>query len=194
MSKVWAVPVTLRPRAGLNPTRVRMSAALPADNSLELLAGQGRDGASLPEPNTALEYLQLRFPESVDRIAEKVALGEVYDETGAPISAATPFQERRDLYLFRDPPPDEPKVAALSEIEILHRDENLLVIDKPHLVSVMPRGRWVTQTALVYLRNMLDLPELSPVHRLDRPTAGVLVFTIRPQVRGLINCYSKTVR
>ena len=133
---------------------------------------------------SALEFLQLRFPESAIRISEMVALGEVYDSSGAAISDRTPFIENQDLYLFRDPPHNEPQVAALYEIEILHRDENLLVIDKPHLVSVMPRGRWVTQTALVYLRNLLDLPELAPVHRLDRPTAGVLIFTVRPEVRG----------
>jgi len=48
----------------------------------------------------------------------------------------------------------------------------------------MPRGRWVTQTVLVHLRRTLDLPDLAPAHRLDRPTAGVLVLTVRPSVRG----------
>jgi tRNA pseudouridine32 synthase/23S rRNA pseudouridine746 synthase len=49
----------------------------------------------------------------------------------------------------------------------------------------MPRGRWVTQTVLVHLRTTLDLPDLAPAHRLDRPTAGVLVLTVRPRVRGV---------
>ena len=67
---------------------------------------------------------------------------------------------------------------------MLHRDENLLVVDKPHFLATMPRGRWVRETALVRLRVALDLPELSPAHRLDRGTAGVLVLTVRPEVRG----------
>jgi len=159
-----SVPAALRPRAGLNPTRVRMP----------------DDGAWA----TAAEFLLARFPQHAQRSAELIANGEVYDAAGVPITTQTPYQTNRDLYLFRDPPTDEPPVPALNEIEILYQDNDLLVIDKPHQVSVIPRGRWVTQTALVYLRNNLDLPELSPVHRLDRPTAGVLVFTTRPQVRG----------
>jgi len=58
------------------------------------------------------------------------------------------------------------------------------VVDKPHFLATMPRGRHVAQTALVRLRRSLDLPELSPAHRLDRLTAGVLLFTIRREVRG----------
>ncbi len=59
-----------------------------------------------------------------------------------------------------------------------------MVVDKPHFLATMPRGRHVAQTALVRLRRELDLPELSPAHRLDRLTAGVLLFTTRREVRG----------
>jgi len=58
------------------------------------------------------------------------------------------------------------------------------VVDKPHFLSTMPRGRHVAQTALVRLRCSLGLPELSPAHRLDRLTAGVLLFTTRRELRG----------
>ncbi|MEE4599559.1 pseudouridine synthase, partial [Streptomyces sp. DSM 41524] len=57
-------------------------------------------------------------------------------------------------------------------------------VDKPHFLATMPRGGHVAQTALVRLRRELGLPELSPAHRLDRLTAGVLLFTVRPEVRG----------
>ena len=133
---------------------------------------------------TALAYLQSRFPKGADRLAELVAAGQVYDRLGNSIPAAAPVMRGDMLYLFRDPPTDEPTVASLADIEVLFRDDHLLVVDKPHQVSVIPRGRWVTQTALVYLRNALSLPELSPLHRLDRPTAGVLAFSVRPEERG----------
>ena len=58
------------------------------------------------------------------------------------------------------------------------------MVDKPHFLATMPRGRHVAQTALVRLRRDLDLPELSPAHRLDRLTAGVLLFTTRRELRG----------
>ena len=172
MGKRKVIPANLRPRNGLNPTRVR----LPDVEATQV----GRE----TQFETGLAYLQARFPDSADRISELVSNSEVYADNGEPINAQTPFQPHTHLYLFRDPPTDEPIVQALNNIEILYQDENLLVIDKPHQVSVIPRGRWVTQTALVYLRNKLDMPGLAPVHRLDRPTAGVLVFTTNPEVRG----------
>jgi tRNA pseudouridine32 synthase/23S rRNA pseudouridine746 synthase len=78
--------------------------------------------------------------------------------------------------------PDEAVVPF--EITVLHRDEHLLVVDKPHFMSTIPRGRHVLQTALMRLRTELDLPELVPAHRLDRSTAGVVLFIIEPSVRG----------
>ena len=54
---------------------------------------------------------------------------------------------------------------------------DIVVVDKPHFLATMPRGRHVTQTVVVRLRRELDLPELSPAHRLDRLTAGVLLLT-----------------
>ena len=75
-------------------------------------------------------------------------------------------------------------MEGLVDIPILHREENIVVVDKPHFLATMPRGSHVAQTALVRLRRDLDLPELSPAHRLDRLTAGVLLFTLRREVRG----------
>ena len=85
------------------------------------------------------------------------------------------------MFLYRDPAP-EPRVPF--EIEILHRDDDLLVVDKPHFLSTMPRGLHIVESALVRLRRDLGLPDLSPIHRLDRVTAGVLVFSLRPEQRG----------
>ena len=58
------------------------------------------------------------------------------------------------------------------------------MVDKPHFLATIPRGRHVVETALVRLRRELGLPELSPAHRLDRVTAGVLLFVVRRERRG----------
>ena len=63
------------------------------------------------------------------------------------------------------------------QIVILHQDDDLLVVDKPHFLATIPRGRHVTETATVRLRKQFDCPDLTPAHRLDRATAGVLLFT-----------------
>ncbi|RPF22823.1 pseudouridine synthase [Myceligenerans xiligouense] len=153
-------------RDGLNPTRL----VLPHDD------------ATVARCPTSYAWLLDRFPDDRTRLREKVAAGEVVTGRGTPITPDTPYEPRGLLFLYRDPPRDEPAVPF--EPEILHHDADLLVVDKPHFLATMPRGRWIRNTVLVRLRATLDLPELSPAHRLDRPTAGVLVLTVRREVRG----------
>ena len=86
------------------------------------------------------------------------------------------------MYWYRELPAE---VEVPFEMPVLYRDENIVVVDKPHFLATMPRGGHVVQTALVRLRRSLELWELSPAHRLDRLTAGVLVFTARREVRGV---------
>ena len=69
-------------------------------------------------------------------------------------------------------------------IGIVYRDERIVVVDKPHFLATIPRGRHVVETALVRLRHDLGLPDLSPAHRLDRATAGLLMFVVQRGHRG----------
>ncbi len=144
----------LLPRDGLGPARLRVQGGNLADE------------------------LGRRFGAQV---RAKVLAGEVVDARGAVLDAATVLPAGAVVYLYRDLP-DEVEVPF--DILILYRDNNILAVDKPHFLATMPRGRHVAQTALVRLRRDLDIPELSPAHRLDRLTAGVLLFTVRREVRG----------
>ncbi|MBM9466123.1 RluA family pseudouridine synthase [Nakamurella leprariae] len=148
-------------RDGLNPSRIRLPVTGPWA--------------------TVAEHLLERFADDRVRVAEKIALGEVVDVDGSVITASTPYQPDAFVFLYRDPAPER---RVPFEIEILHRDDDLLVIDKPHFLATMPRGFYIVESALVRLRRDLGIPELSPAHRLDRVTAGVVVFTLRPEVRG----------
>lgn len=112
---------------------------------------------------------------------DKVLSGEVVDARGVVLDAATDLPPGAVVYLYRDLP-DE--VAVPFDIPVLYRDDAILVVDKPPFLATMPRGAHVAQTVLVRLRRKLDLPDLSPAHRLDRLTSGVLMFTLRPDVRG----------
>ncbi|ASL11209.1 RNA pseudouridine synthase family protein [Mycobacterium intracellulare subsp. chimaera] len=111
----------------------------------------------------------------------KALAGEVVGADGAVIDATTVLPAGASVYLYRELPDEVP---VPFEIPVLYRDHDIVVVDKPHFVATMPRGRHVAQSALVRLRRELKLPELSPAHRLDRLTAGVLVFTARREVRG----------
>ena len=111
----------------------------------------------------------------------KVLAGEVVDADGAVVDDTTVLAGGSHVFLYRDLPEEVP---VPFEVPVLQRDADIVVVDKPHFLATMPRGRHVAQTALVRLRRELGLPELSPAHRLDRLTAGVLLFTTRREVRG----------
>jgi tRNA pseudouridine32 synthase/23S rRNA pseudouridine746 synthase len=111
----------------------------------------------------------------------KVIAGEVFTANGVALDERTEMPANSFVYHYRDLP-DE--VMVPFDVPVLYRDDNIVVVDKPHFLATMPRGSHIAQSALVRLRRDLDLPELSPAHRLDRLTAGVLLFTVRREVRG----------
>ena len=153
-----------------------------------------RDGVSascvaLPHPPAGtrpwprvLDFLAQRLPRlTPDEWAQRLARGEVLDEAGQPVPPETPYRGGTRLYYWRTLG-DEPVVPF--EEQVLFQDEHLVVADKPHFLPVTPGGRFVQQTLLVRLKRRLGLPGLSPVHRIDRETAGLVVFSVRPQDRG----------
>jgi tRNA pseudouridine32 synthase/23S rRNA pseudouridine746 synthase len=96
------------------------------------------------------------------------------------LAAAAPCVPGDVLWYWRDPPPE---ARVPFEMALLHRDEHLVVVDKPHFLAAIPGGRHLRETALVRLRRQLGIATLAPMHRLDRETAGVLVFTVQPAER-----------
>jgi tRNA pseudouridine32 synthase / 23S rRNA pseudouridine746 synthase len=116
-----------------------------------------------------------------DQARAKVLAGEVVTADGTPADGTTELAAGDVVYLYRDL---REEIEVPFEIPILYSDDDLVVVDKPHFLATMPRGSHVAQTALVRLRRQLGLAELSPAHRLDRLTAGVLMFTTRREIRG----------
>lgn len=106
---------------------------------------------------------------------------EVVEADGTPVDDTTILPAGASVYFYRDL---RDEVPVPFDIPVLYQDDGIVVVDKPHFVATMPRGRHVAQSALVRLRRELGLPELSPAHRLDRLTAGVLLFTARRELRG----------
>ncbi|HXO83174.1 MAG TPA: pseudouridine synthase [Mycobacterium sp.] len=114
-------------------------------------------------------------------VAAKAIAGEVVDQHGAVLDPAIVLPAGAVVYLYRELLDEVP---VPFDIPVLYQDEDIVVVDKPHFLATMPRGRHVAQSALVRLRRQLGLDELSPAHRLDRLTAGVLLFTTHREVRG----------
>lgn len=175
----------LEQRDGLDPVRW----AVPRDLGRPDAHAAG-SGATSPRPPasaspSAIEALGRRFPPLTDPTAsglgERFARGEIVRADGAPWAADDVPVAGDEFWFHRELRPEH--VPDLP-LDILARDQHLLVLDKPHGMATMPRGAHVLASALVRLRRSTGITTLSPLHRLDRDTAGVLVFGIRPEERS----------
>ncbi|HOX68502.1 MAG TPA: pseudouridine synthase [Burkholderiaceae bacterium] len=128
------------------------------------------------------DFLVDRFPAvSAETWRSRMQQGEFVDEHGVAVEPDRPYRASLRLYYYRSIA-DEPRVP-FDEI-VLFQDDLLVVADKPHFLPVTPGGRHLQETLLVRLKRRLGIDTLAPVHRLDRETAGVVVFTVKPHTRG----------
>jgi tRNA pseudouridine32 synthase / 23S rRNA pseudouridine746 synthase len=148
-----------------------------------------RDGVSAscvvlpsgPWPNL-LAFLCARFPSVASaEWQQRLDSGNVVDDQGCTAHAADPVQLGRRLYYYRNMAA-EPRIPF--EAQILWQDADLLVVDKPHFLPVMPSGKYVQETLLVRLKLQLGVESLAPIHRIDRDTAGLVLFSINPTSRN----------
>ncbi|WP_226952928.1 pseudouridine synthase [Mesopusillimonas faecipullorum] len=131
---------------------------------------------------TLFEFLRERFPHVPEHILEaRLARGDIVDGAGMAQRADKPYQAQGWLWYYREVP-DE--AAVPFELKVLYRDDALIAVDKPHFLASTPGGQYLRETALTRLREQLSMPEISPMHRLDRETAGVLLFCADPDKRG----------
>ena len=108
--------------------------------------------------------------------------GEVLHESGQPILSDQTYQPHQRIYYYREVP-DEPPIPF--EEVVLFEDDHLIVVDKPHFLPVVPSGHYLRETVLVRLKHRLGLDELVPLHRIDRDTAGLVMFSKQPSSRGV---------
>jgi tRNA pseudouridine32 synthase/23S rRNA pseudouridine746 synthase len=130
-----------------------------------------------------LRFLAARFPDvTVDSWAARLQRGEVVDALGAPLGADSHVRKGMRIWYYREL--DELETPIPFKEKILFQDEHLLVVDKPHFLPMIPTGRFLHETLLVRLKAQLELPHLTPIHRLDRETAGVVIFSHKLETRG----------
>lgn len=131
---------------------------------------------------TIFEYVLERFGH-VDPagIRERFTDGEIVDTDGRPLSLATPLGDSEYIWYYRSIPHEKPLPVTET---VLYQDDHIVVADKPHFLPTTPAGKFVQESLLVRLRNRLDLPDLTPVHRLDRGTAGLVLLVKDHQLRG----------
>ncbi|AUI51109.1 RluA family pseudouridine synthase [Arthrobacter crystallopoietes] len=131
---------------------------------------------------TALDYMLHRWGHvDPEGIRDRFDRGEIVGEGGVRLHRDTALEEHTFIWYYRTLPTED---RLPVELDILHQDENILVVDKPHFLPTTPGGTYISESALVRLRVQLDIPDLIPMHRLDRLTAGVLLFSTNPATRG----------
>ena len=162
----------LRPREGISATRLRA----PGGN-------QTHSRQHEPVPATVRDWLLTDFPDSreeLDYIADPAG-GGLVDENGRPVTLETPVTPGGFYFFHRIVPPE---ARVPFDVTVVHGDEHLLVVDKPHFLASTPNGRFVRECVVTRLRVDRDEPDLVAIHRLDRVTAGLLILSRNPGTRG----------
>jgi tRNA pseudouridine32 synthase/23S rRNA pseudouridine746 synthase len=151
--------------------------ALPAHQG----GSSAHHGSNQPWP-TVFEFLRARFPAvTPQEWSARFADGLVLNQEGEPIHEATPYSPNSLIHYYRRIP-QEPELPFRAQV--LFQDAHVVVADKPHFMPVTPAGRYVRSSLLVQLKEQLGIDTLSPLHRIDRETAGLVVFSVQPQERN----------
>ena len=152
-----------------------------AGNSLNAAAEQ-HNAANLFAAGTIAHFLVQQFPAiSAHEWAQRISAGNVVNEHGVAVTPTRAFEAGLRIYYYRALE-IEPRIP-FDEV-ILFQDEQLVVVDKPHFLPVIPSGRYLQETLLVRLKRKLGIDTLVPIHRIDRGTAGVIVFSVQESTRG----------
>lgn len=151
--------------------------------------GISRHPSVVTMPNTGkpypsiLAFLSGRFPAVSREIWEKrISEGKVRDDAAQPITLETGYAPQKRIFYFREV--DTEPVIPFAE-KILFQDDEILVACKPHFLPVTPGGRYVDECLLNRLQRSTGIEDLAPLHRIDRETAGIVLFSVNRTSRGL---------
>jgi tRNA pseudouridine32 synthase/23S rRNA pseudouridine746 synthase len=131
---------------------------------------------------TLLAFFETRFPDVLTTTWQaRMAKQQVVDEFGVCFYADSPYRSGVRVYYYREL---EAETHIPFTETILYQDDHILVADKPHFLPVIPAGRFLHETLLVRLKKQLQLDDLVPIHRIDRETAGLVIFSHNAASRG----------
>ncbi|MGI8735594.1 MAG: pseudouridine synthase [Pyrinomonadaceae bacterium] len=151
---------------------------------LPIIAGVAPSSQTLPagQWKTVLDFLIEHYPRiTCETWTSRMSKGVVVDEAGLRLNPASSYRIGARIFYYREL--EHETRIPFAEV-IIYQDHDLLVVDKPHFLPVVPSGRYLQETLLVRLRNQGQPDVLVPVHRLDRETAGIVLFSLNPKTRG----------
>lgn len=139
--------------------------------------------AKADSPKTVYAYLCAQFPHiDPSEWQSRFDNGLVYDAQGNTLTIESSFQANTHCFYYRFLAHE---VHVPFQHQILFENEHLLVVDKPHFLTMSPTGKYVQETLLVRLKQQTGNEHLTPIHRLDRETAGVVLISKCVQSRGV---------
>ncbi|WP_212838721.1 RluA family pseudouridine synthase [Acinetobacter sp. SFB] len=136
-----------------------------------------------PTPTTVYQYLCQQFAHiKSTEWQQRFADGLIYDALGQVLNLSSAYIDNSHVFYYRFLAHE---INVPFEHEILFENEHLLVIDKPHFLTISPTGQYVQETLLVRLKKQTGNEFLTPIHRLDRETAGVVLFSKQASTRAV---------
>ncbi|QRZ61358.1 pseudouridine synthase [Rothia sp. ZJ932] len=166
-------------RAGIDPVALLLPHA--GESPEQAAAAQPPRPTDTFGASCVFDYLVNRFyPHDAAIIRARFNAREVRDSTGADIAPEAPLVGQK-IWYYRELPTER---AVPFDMPVLYEDEWVLAVDKPHFLPTTPNGSFVAHTALTQLRVREENPLLIPIHRLDRPTAGVVLFAKTVEARA----------
>jgi tRNA pseudouridine32 synthase/23S rRNA pseudouridine746 synthase len=131
---------------------------------------------------TIAEFLIERFPAITrDAWLERIVAGDVIDEHRIPVTIERRYESPLRVYYYRTL---DGEVHIPFEEQVLFQDSELVVADKPPFLPVTPTGKYLQESLLVRLKRKLQIDDLVPLHRIDRSTSGLVLFSVRRETRG----------
>ena len=134
-------------------------------------------------PKTVFVFLCQTFPH-INKSTWQARFDEglVLGVDGVPLSSDTPYRHGQTIYYYRQVAHE---MIVPFEHHVIFENDELMVVDKPHFLTVSPAGQYVQETLLTRLKQQSNNPHLSPLHRLDKDTAGLILVSKNPITRHL---------
>jgi tRNA pseudouridine32 synthase/23S rRNA pseudouridine746 synthase len=136
-----------------------------------------------PPYPSLLDFLDKKFAKVGREVwRARIEAGKVTDDDGCPVTLDTPYKPNMRLRYYREVE-REPEIPFKEKI--LFQNDHLLVACKPHFLPVTPAGPYVNQCLLYRLQAKTGIDDIVPIHRIDRETAGIVLFSVNKKTRGL---------
>lgn len=132
--------------------------------------------------DTVFDCLCANFPTiEPERWRARFLRGRILDDNKQPLDISHAYRAGLRIYYFREVPAEKPIPFIES---IIYANPHLIVVDKPHFLPVTPAGEYAEQTLLARLIKRFENDAIAPLHRIDRHTAGLVLFSAQRSSRA----------